>query len=145
VGRLQMDNQSAVPGDVGRYPTDMHEHCPVSQSQWHDRMSVSQTYAPNVDPSDTAVPMPAKKSSLPIWMAAVWVIALFLLLPAVNVNRNNPPPPGTFLVFQIAITLISFVTGSLLLLRPRKRWLLINVPFVIFLAVVTGTVWTHFP
>ncbi|TWU17437.1 hypothetical protein Pla52o_52410 [Novipirellula galeiformis] len=78
-------------------------------------------------------------------MAAVWVIALFLLLPAVNVNRNNPPAPGTFLVFQIAITLISFVAGSLLIVRPRKRWLLINIPFVIFLAVVTRTVWTHFP
>jgi len=85
------------------------------------------------------------RSTAIIWLAVLWTVGLFLLLPAIDVNRNNPPPAGFILALQIAVTTISAVAGAVLLFLPRKRWLLVNLPFVLFLVVVTRTVWTHFP
>jgi len=107
-------------------------------------MNAATTHATPAHASD---PMPARQSSrlaLPVWIAAAWTIALFLLLPAIN--RIGPPPSATVVyVLQLVITLISLVAASVLLFRPRKRWLFLTIPFVSFLLIVTGTVWTHFP
>jgi hypothetical protein len=98
-------------------------------------------------PADATDPVPARqsnRSALPVWMAAAWTIALFLLLPAIN--RIGPPPTATVVfVLQVVVTLVSLVAASVLLFRPRKRWLLLTIPFASFLLIVTGTVWTHFP
>ena len=101
----------------------------------------------HLTPARATEPTPApqlQRSTLPVWMAAAWAISLFLLLPAIN--RIGPPPPAAVLsIIQIVVTLVSLVAASVLLFRPRKRWLLLTIPLVTFLALVTGTVWTHFP
>jgi hypothetical protein len=46
---------------------------------------------------------------------------------------------------QATTTAISVLAALMLLTHPRKRWLLVTIPVVVFLSLVQRTVWTHFP
>ena len=111
----------------------------------NDRMNVAQPYATGLRHTE-ATPGPlAERSTLPTWIAAIWAIVLFWLLPPFNGVAINDAPQGTFLVFQLTITVVSVVAGAVLLFHRQGRWPLLKMPFVIFLAFEIWNVWTRFP
>ena len=83
------------------------------------------------------------RHSWPVWLCAGWVVFLMLLLPAIP--RSQSQPAGTFLTMKLSTSMISLVAASVLLWRPRRRWLLLNIPIVILLSAVQWTAWTTFP
>lgn len=74
--------------------------------------------------------------------AVLWIVALFLGLPAIDVSQQ---PTGTFLWLKLLTTGVSISVAIILVSIPKRSWLFVTVPAIIFLGLVEYMAWVRFP
>jgi hypothetical protein len=119
-----------------------------SSASFQRAVSMSMDDNPYRAPNDVSITVePEDEVNKLNWLvpfAALWIVLLFLGLPAINFSsRLNPP--GTFLWLKLITTPISAGSGIVLATIPKRRWLCVTVPAILLVVVLQYTTWVRFP